>query len=52
MLKIVRFWTSSAQLDLHIKKIVDQLCPKIGEYLDRALGAQRMLTVVTAVKKA
>ena len=41
--------TNSAQLDLHIKKIVDQLCPNVKEYLDHAFGAQGVLCV-TAVK--
>ena len=34
--------TISAQLDHHVKKIVDQLYPKVGELLDYVLGAQVM----------
>ena len=45
------FSTRSAQLDLHIKKIVDQLRPKVREYLGRALGAQRMLSVAHSSEK-
>ena len=33
------------------KKIVDQLRPKVGEYLACAFGAQRMLTVVHSSEK-
>ena len=45
------FSTSSAQLDLHIKKIVDQLRPKAREYLDHAFGAQKMFTVCHSSEK-